>query len=124
MKMKIIYFVLAALLATTIVYSCNKGGITSQGTMNGYMGTGVIASVTIQNMAFMPDSLNIKTGTTVTWMNMDNMTYTVDELSGQFYSGSIMPGQMFEYTFMTPGTFTYHSAMTMTIKNGVVVVTN
>jgi plastocyanin len=111
------------LLAVNI-YSCNKGAILTQGSNYGNMGTGAMTTITIQNMQFMPDSLTVKTGTTVTWANMDNMTYSVVELSGQFNSGGIMPGQMFAYTFMNPGTFTYRSDMTMTMKNGVVVVTN
>ena len=36
-------------------------------------------TVTIQNMAFNPSTLNVQVGTTVTWINKDTVTHDVSE---------------------------------------------
>ena len=87
-------------------------------------GTGpVTTSVFIQNNAFNPDTLKIKTGTNVTWVNMDGVQ-TVTEVNGLFNSGTLGNGLTFHYLFQTPGTFRYHSTLQTSIKDGVVIVSN
>jgi plastocyanin len=74
------------------------------------------AAVTIENFAFTPQTLTVKTGTTVTWTNKDSTTHTVasaDGIStgakttGLFASGSLGPGDTFSFTFTQPGTYFY-----------------
>ena len=88
------------------------------------MSMGATASVSIQNMAFTPDTLRIKTGTTVTWSNMDGVTHTVTSLSGLFDSGNLGAGFTFHYTFSMAGTFAYHDVVHPTMKTAVVIVSN
>jgi plastocyanin len=75
--------------------------------------------VMIHNFNFSPQSLTIAKGTTVTWTNMDSTQHTVTSDSNLFDSGFLNPGGTFQFTFNTPGTYTYHCnihpSMTATI---------
>jgi len=120
MKKILVYIALIVLSGVILIYSCSKGyNSPSPGS-----GTGVMASVVIQNMAFTPDTLRIKTGTTVTWSNMDGVTHTVTSLNGLFDSGNLGAGLNYNYTFAAAGTFTYHCTIHPMMKTGVVIVSN
>jgi plastocyanin len=60
----------------------------------------------------------VKTGTKVTWTNMDSVTHTVTADQGAFNS-PVPPGNSFSFTFTKAGTYTYHCmihpSMTATI---------
>jgi plastocyanin len=77
-------------------------------------------AVTIQNFAFDPSNLTVKTGTTVTWTNMDSVNHTVTSDTGLFDSGELGKGSTFSYTFDKAGVYTYyciphHSKMQATV---------
>ena len=76
-------------------------------------------TISIKNMAFTPNNLQIKAGTTVTWVNNDTVQHTVTSDTKVFDSGPIDPGSNFTYTFTQAGSFTYHcdihKSMTATI---------
>lgn len=80
--------------------------------------------VGIRDFFFSPVGIRVPTGSTVRWTNLGPSVHTVTSTSGQFDSGSLMPGATYSYTFNTPGTFLYycmfHRAMGM---YGYVVVT-
>jgi plastocyanin len=68
----------------------------------------------IESPFFTPNSINIKAGTTVTFVNTDGNIHTVTSVAGgtqnpdgTFDSGLIKPGQTFTYTFEKPGTYNY-----------------
>jgi len=78
-------------------------------------------AVSIQNNSFNPGSRTVAAGTTIKWTNNDGITHTVTSGSagnetGVFDSGNIAPGQTYEFTFSTAGTFNYfckiHPGMT------------
>ena len=88
------------------------------------------ANVVLQNIAYNPQSLTIKVGTTVTWRNAETngMQHTVtsgtpNAPSGMFDSGTLNPGQTFQFTFTTPGTFAYYCRIHGAAMTGTVVVT-
>lgn len=60
------------------------------------------------NRAYMPDELNVTTGTTVTWMNTDRTSHTSTSDESGWNSGTIAPGGRFTFTFQNAGTFRYH----------------
>ena len=95
----------------------NTGGNNNNNNTGGNNTTS--SNVSINYSAFSPGSLTIKTGTTVTWKNDDNMTHTATANGGSFDTGDIAPGASKSYTFTTAGSFpyhcTYHSGMTGTI---------
>ncbi|MHB8052719.1 MAG: cupredoxin domain-containing protein [Methanoregula sp.] len=63
--------------------------------------------------SFDPAILNVKPGTTVTWINEDTISHRVEhlpQLPGEkllFRSESLSPGESFSYTFMEPGRYVY-----------------
>lgn len=81
-------------------------------------------TVTIQNNAFNPSSLNVTAGTTVTWINRDNVTQNVVSDSGLFDSGNLTNGMSYNYTFNQTGTYPYHSSISPSMKGTIVVTSN
>ena len=77
-------------------------------------------TVKIGDNFFMPASLSVGVGTTVTWLHTGNVTHNVlsVDLPG-IRSANLQPGESYSYTFKTPGTFTYycsyHEGMSATI---------
>ena len=117
MKKKFILTAIAALAGLVVlIYSCSKGSSTPAP-----KNSGADASVSIQNMAFGPDTLRIAAGTKVTWSNADGMTHTVTELNAMFDSGNLPSGKSFSYTFTTVGSFKYYCVIHPGMK-GVVIV--
>ena len=77
-------------------------------------------TVKIGDNFFMPTSLSVAVGTTVTWTHTGKVTHNVlsVDLPG-IRSADLHPGESYSYTFKTPGTFTYycsyHEGMSATI---------
>src|SRR5215510_1487000 len=63
-------------------------------------------SISIKNFSFTPASVSVPVGTTVVWSNdeTDGTVHSVTSDSGLF-SKDLNPGDKFEWTFDTPGTF-------------------
>ena len=64
-------------------------------------------AVTITDFTFVPPSLSVKVGTTVTWTNKDEEPHSVVAPGGAFHSSTMGTGATFSYTFTAPGTFDY-----------------
>ncbi len=86
--------------------------------------------VSLQNLAFIPNTITVPVGTTVMWMNDETspIPHTVtsgtpNAPSGMFDSGPLNPGQSFQFTFTTPGTFAYFCRIHGAAMTGTVVVT-
>ena len=76
------------------------------------------ATVKIGNFTFGPQELKVKSGTTVTWTNEDDIPHTV--VSPNNYRSKVLDTQgAYSFTFTTPGTYKYfcslHPHMTGTI---------
>ncbi len=75
--------------------------------------------VEISNFKFVPNTIAISPGTTVTWTNMDSAPHTVTTRETLFDSGRMSTGDTFSYTFEQSGTYEYyctiHPSMTATI---------
>ncbi len=78
-----------------------------------------ITHLTIQNFAYLPANIQVRTGTTVTWTNQDNIQHSETFKNGMKDSGLLSQGQSFRYTFNTPGTYQYyctvHPSMVATV---------
>jgi len=80
------------------------------------------ASVSIQNFSYIPGTITIAPGETITWTNNEaNVPHTVTSDGGAFDSGRLAPGATFSFTFTTPGTYTYHCTI-HPFMHGTVVV--
>jgi amicyanin len=76
-------------------------------------------AVGIDNFTFNPQKLTIKSGTTVTWTNRDDIPHTVAAVDREFKSKALDTGDAYSFTFTTPGSYQYfcslHPHMTGTI---------
>jgi plastocyanin len=124
MTRKPITSLLAAALALLLLLSC----FSDRTTLLAPDGTGcqVPASaigpgqavVFIRNFAFSPDTIRVRPGTRVTWVNCESddiEPHTSTATAGTWDSGPIAPGEWYAETFTAPGTNGYfcqpHPAM-------------
>ena len=77
------------------------------------------AEVKIDNFSFGPATLTIAAGTTVTWVNHDDIPHTVVSIDSVFKSKVLDTDEKFSFTFTKPGTYPYfcsiHPKMTATV---------
>ena len=66
--------------------------------------------VKIDNFTFAPRTLTVKAGTTVTWINEDDIPHTVVS-TGHFRSKPLDTGDKFTFTFAKAGTYLYHCTL-------------
>jgi plastocyanin len=69
---------------------------------------GETVTVSIKNFAFDPPNATVSPGTTVTWVNNDQVPHTATADDGAFDSGTLQPGQSYSFTFDKAGTYAYH----------------
>jgi plastocyanin len=63
--------------------------------------------VTVADFAYVPPTLTVQTGDTVTWTNTDNVAHTVTANNDAFDSGVFGQGKTFQITAGAPGTYSY-----------------
>jgi plastocyanin len=77
------------------------------------------AQIKIDNFTFGPTNLTVSSGTTVTWINNDDVPHTVVSDDKVFRSKALDTDDKFSYTFTKPGTYNYfcsvHPKMTAKI---------
>ena len=77
------------------------------------------AEVKIDNFSFGPATLKLAVGTTVTWINHDDIPHTVVSTDNVFKSKVLDTDEKFSYTFAKAGTYPYfcslHPKMTGTV---------
>lgn len=66
-------------------------------------------AVVLSSMAFAPNTLTIKVGTTVKWTNSatDKINHTATAADRSFDSGLLKPGESFRFRFEKTGTYQY-----------------
>ncbi len=92
--------------------------------------TAIPSRIRMNQGQFRPQSLTVKVGTTVTWVNNDSeggLQYSVTsgvggQANGLFDSGLVAPGGTFQFTFTTPGNYGYFSTTNPTGMTGEIVV--
>lgn len=77
--------------------------------------------VKISGSAFVPATVTVAVGTTVTWSNQDSVVHTVSSQSTLFDSGNLSRGATFSHTFNQPGTFEYRCKIHPAMKAKVIV---
>ncbi len=79
------------------------------------------AEVKIDNFSFGPETLKVSVGTTVTWINRDDIPHTVVSTDGVFKSMVRDTDEKFSYTFAKPGTYPYFCSVHPKMTGKVVV---
>jgi plastocyanin len=79
--------------------------------------------VTIDNFAFTPAQITISPGTTVTWVNRDDIPHTVTDAADMksFRSTPLDTGDAFSHLFATPGTYRYFCSLHAHMQGTIVV---
>jgi amicyanin len=63
--------------------------------------------VTIDNFTFTPPELTVPAGTTVKWVNHDDIPHNVIDKNKAFRSKALDTDDSYSFTFANPGTFDY-----------------
>lgn len=84
--------------------------------------SGESAQIGIDMFRFLPGSIEVAVGTTVTWTNLEIIPHTVTADDGSFDSGMMELDDTFSYTFDQAGSFSYfceyHDNMTGVVMVG------
>ena len=68
-------------------------------------------TVRIDNFVFGPDALTVSVGTTVTWINQDDIPHTVVANDKSFKSKVMDTDERFSFTFTKPGEYGYFCSL-------------
>ena len=80
------------------------------------------AKITIESLKYAPDTIEIRKGETVEWVNNDLAPHTVTSQSGSVLnSDAIDPDSSWRYTFPEAGTFPYYCTFHPEMKGSVTV---
>jgi plastocyanin len=79
------------------------------------------AEVKIDNFSFGPAALIVAVGTTVTWVNHDDIPHNVVSTDGAFKSRVMDTDEKFSFTFTKAGTFPYFCGIHPKMTGKVVV---
>jgi plastocyanin len=76
----------------------------------------------IDNFSFTPRVLSVARGTSVTWINSDDVPHIIASKTGNFPGSKVIDtDQRFSYAFGKPGTYDYFCAIHPTMQGSVVV---
>lgn len=121
------YFLVAILLLLAAAYILlrnwhlmNETGTRSgAGSVRGAKTETITQMVDMENFAFDPETIDIKPGTLVLWVNKDNFTHNIR--SDTFNSPDILSGGSFSSIFELSGTYDYYCGVHPAMKGKIVV---
>ena len=77
--------------------------------------------VGIGDFEFIPSTLTVSVGTTVTWGNRDEEAHTVNSTTDVFKSPPLDTDEKFSFKFTTPGTYPYYCKLHPHMKGQIIV---
>jgi len=125
-----LFGILAILMVAAVLFGCAQYGQTTTVGAGNASNESIKANesvkatevtVELNGYKFVPDTVTVKAGTTVTWINKDNAPHTVTADDGSFESGSLGNSQSWSKTFDKAGTFTYHCSIHASMKGTIKV---
>jgi plastocyanin len=78
-------------------------------------------TVRMEGVKFVPETLTVKRGDVVVWVNKDLFPHTATGEKREFDSGNIAPDQSWKYTATKAGTFSYVCTLHPTMKGALIV---
>lgn len=78
-------------------------------------------TVKIDNFTFNPGTITVKAGTTVTWVNADDIPHSVRAVDGGFKSKVLDSDEKFSFTFAKAGEYAYFCSLHPHMTGKVVV---
>jgi plastocyanin len=79
------------------------------------------AAVKIDNFVFSPNPVTVPVGSTVRWVNQDDIPHNVVSDDKSFKSKALDTDESFTYTFTKPGTYTYFCSIHPKMTGKIVV---
>ena len=95
--------------------------LASQGAISPVAAQEKSAEVHIDNFSFTPAEITVPPGTTLTWVNGDDIPHNVVATDKTFRSKVMDTEQKFSFTFGTPGVYEYFCALHPHMKGKVIV---
>lgn len=78
--------------------------------------------VWMQNTSFIPFSITVQEGSSVTWINQDNVAHNTTSNDGLWSSGTMNQDDTFTFTFDSTGVYNYRCTIHPDVMTGQVVV--
>jgi plastocyanin len=78
-------------------------------------------NITIDNFSFTPREITVAKGTTVTWVNHDDVPHTVVSPDKKFKSKALDTDDSFSFTFNDSGTYAYFCSVHPMMTGKVIV---
>ena len=113
--------VLAAMMLLTGVSATSVSGAMAQDAMAKDAMAQDANTIVMKNFDFSPMVLTVKTGTTVTWKNLDGEPHTVVSPDGVFRSHALDQGDAFTFKFDKPGTYKYICSIHPRMRAAIIV---
>ena len=112
----------AILASAALAFAAACGTSYNNSSSGGATGSTGALTVSAKGTSFSPSTMSVSAGQTVTWRNDDSIDHTVTSGTNCTSDGKfdqvIHPGETFQYTFPTAGSFPYfcrfHCSMGMT----------
>jgi plastocyanin len=86
-----------------------------------YAQQGATAEIKIDNFSFTPATITVTAGTTVSWINRDDIPHTVASDGKEFKSKALDTDEKFSYTFSKAGTYSYFCSLHPKMTGKVIV---
>jgi plastocyanin len=112
---------IASLLVTAVIGLSGIVPGTGRFVANGLEKPASTAEVKIDNFVFGPAAITVPVGTTVTWINRDDIPHTVASTDKVFKSKVLDTDETFSFTFTKPGEYPYFCSIHPKMTGKVVV---
>jgi plastocyanin len=86
-----------------------------------YAQQGTAAEIKVDNFSFTPATITVTAGTTVSWINRDDIPHTVASDGKEFKSKALDTDEKFSYTFSKAGTYVYFCSLHPKMTGKVIV---
>ena len=78
-------------------------------------------NVSIDNFSFTPKEITVAPGTTITWVNHDDVPHTVVSTNQKFRSKAMDTDDQYSFTFTDAGTYSYFCSVHPVMTGKVIV---
>jgi plastocyanin len=86
-----------------------------------YARQGAAPEIKIDNFSFTPATITVTAGTTVSWINRDDIPHTIASDGKEFKSKALDTDEKFSYTFSKAGTYAYFCSLHPKMTGKVIV---
>jgi len=87
-----------------------------------YNGSGAVPNMVMTSYQFLPNTLRVKSGTTVTIVNSDAPAHTItDDFVGGMDTGRMRYGTSVSIRFTVPGEFNFHCSIHPSMRGKIIV---